>query len=196
MALVKLEKDGYGQLELNQVAFRRSGRIEAQCALESYVVKNEKGEVTDSGYFYDHVAENGMLLAVDNVKRVVRPVTANNIFPIALHYSTEHMYDERAKGLKNFCLKAGEFLPRMGYLGAGDKYTTNTVCFDSTLSYETIKTNLAGDTVYYAVASTTKDFEGYHEIVSSLAEGVKPVALVIAATTMPDGQKAFKFQAL
>ena len=25
--------DGFGQIELNQVAFRRDGRIEAQCAL-------------------------------------------------------------------------------------------------------------------------------------------------------------------
>lgn len=180
MALVKLKKDGYGQLELNQVAFRRSGRIEAQCRIADGI----------------EYIENGMLLAVNNVNRTVNYPEADGVYPIALHYSTEHMYDERANGLKNFKLDKDTFLPRMGYLGAGDKYTTNTVCFDETLSYETIKTNLADDTVYYAVASTTKDFEGYHEIVSSLAEGVKPVALVIAATTMPDGQLAFKFQAL
>ena len=29
MALKRIEIEGYGQLELNQVAFRRSGRIEA-----------------------------------------------------------------------------------------------------------------------------------------------------------------------
>ena len=31
--MAKLEKIGYGQLELNQVAFPSTGRIEAQCAL-------------------------------------------------------------------------------------------------------------------------------------------------------------------
>ena len=177
MALVKLKKDGYGQLELNQVAFRRSGRIEAQCRIADGI----------------EYIENGMLLAVNNVNRTVNYPVANGVYPIALHYSTEHMYDERAKGLKNFKLDKDTFLPRMGYLGAGDKYTTNTVCFDETLSYETIKENLAKGTVYYAAASTTEDYEGYHEITTDSA---KAVALVIAATTMPDGQLAFKFQAL
>ncbi len=177
MALVKLEKDGYGQLELNQVAFRRSGRIEAQCRIADGI----------------EYIENGMLLAVNNVNRTVNYPEADGVYPIALHYSTEHMYDERAKGLKNFKLDKNTFLPRMGYLGAGDKYTTNTVCFDNALSYEAIKTGLAEGTVYYATASTTEEFEGYHEISTDSA---KAVALVIAATTMPDGQLAFKFQAL
>lgn len=33
MALKRFTIDGYGQIELNQCAFRRDGRIEAQCAL-------------------------------------------------------------------------------------------------------------------------------------------------------------------
>ena len=35
MALKRLVIEGFGQLELNNVAFRRDGRIEAQCALDS-----------------------------------------------------------------------------------------------------------------------------------------------------------------
>ena len=31
--MAKMTIDGYGQVELNNVAFRRDGRIEAQCAL-------------------------------------------------------------------------------------------------------------------------------------------------------------------
>ena len=34
MAIKRMVIDGYGQVELNQVAFRRDGRIEAQCALD------------------------------------------------------------------------------------------------------------------------------------------------------------------
>ena len=47
MALTRFVIDGYGQLELNQVAFRRDGRVEAQCALDD----------TD---FASVPAENGM----------------------------------------------------------------------------------------------------------------------------------------
>ena len=91
MSLKRLVIDGYGQLELNNVAFRRDGRIEAQCKLDE----------TD---FKSVPAENGMLLAVDNVKRVVRFPKSDEKMPLALHYSTEHMYDERLPGLKNFKL--------------------------------------------------------------------------------------------
>lgn len=184
----KLEKIGYGQLELNQVAFRRSGRIEAQCALDAHITK-EGEEIVDKGYFVDNVAENGMLLAVDNIKRVVRPAAENEAFPIALNYTTEHMYDNRANALKDFCLKAGEFLPRMGYLGAGDKYTTNTVAYEGFNDDETFLNAIGGEDLLYAHAGA----DGYH-LVNTEATGA--IALAIARTTMPDGQKAVKFQAL
>ena len=116
MALKRLIIDGFGQIELNQVAFRRDGRIEAQCAL---------GED-----FAEVPAENGMLLAVDNIHRIVKFPVAGEKFPIALNYTTEHMYDERTPGLKNFSLKKGSFLPRLGYLAVGDKFTTNCICMD------------------------------------------------------------------
>ena len=90
MALKRLVIDGFGQLELNNVFFRRSGSIEAQCFLDE----------TD---FADVPAENGMLLAVDRVNRLVKfPV--DDSLPIALNYTTEHGYDERTPGLKNFKL--------------------------------------------------------------------------------------------
>ena len=53
----------------------------------------------------------------------------------ALNYTTEHMYDERRPGLKNFSLsaqknaKGQDFYPRVGYLAAGDLWTTNCVDF-------------------------------------------------------------------
>ena len=34
MAIQRYVIDGYGQVELNQVAFRRDGRVEAQCKLD------------------------------------------------------------------------------------------------------------------------------------------------------------------
>ena len=61
MALKRFTIDGYGQIELNQCAFRRDGRIEAQCALyDKEFAKNQAEYV--GGKIY---AENGMILAVD-----------------------------------------------------------------------------------------------------------------------------------
>ena len=175
----KLAKNGYGQLELNQVAFRRDGRIEAQCKIADDIADTTKG---GAGYI-----ENGMLLAVNNMNRTVEYVTGN-VHPIALHYSSEHMYDERANALKDFKLDANSFLPRMGYLSAGDKYTTNTVEFEG---YDNEAAFLAalGKTTLYAHAAE----DGYH-LVNASPDGA--VALAVAATTMPDGQNAVKFVAL
>ena len=170
----KLAKNGYGQLELNQVAFRRDGRIEAQCKIADGIA---------------HI-ENGMLLAVNNMNRTVDFVKTGNVHPVALHYSSEHMYDERANALKDFKLDANSFLPRMGYLSAGDKYTTNTVCYDeSKYASEDLFLAALGTKPMYAHAHT----DGYH-LVNETASGA--IAMAVAATTMPDGQNAVKFVAL
>ena len=176
MALQRYKIDGYGQLELNAVAFRRSGRIEAQCKIADGI----------------EYVENGMLLAVDNVERVVKYAEDNSL-PIALNYTTEHMYDERAKGLKHFRLNAGEHLPRMGYQGAGDKYTTNCLAYDDAEfandeALEEAVKNVKSERLYAKACAI-----GAHQITKN-AEGA--LCLVLAATTMPDGQFAVKFQAL
>ena len=178
----KLEKIGYGQLELNQVAFRRDGRIEAQCKIAESIADTTKG---GAGYI-----ENGMLLAVNNVDRTVGYAASGNTHPVALHYSTEHMYDERANALKDFKLDAGSYLPRLGYLSAGDKYTTNTVAYDSTKwSTEDAFWAVLGTKPLYAHVGT----DGYHLVDETATDAI---AMAVAATTMPDGQRAVKFVAL
>ena len=180
MSLKRLVIDGYGQLELNNVAFRRDGRIEAQCKLDA----------TD---FKSVPAENGMLLAVDNVKRVVRFPKSDEKMPLALHYSAEHMYDERLPGLKNFKLEKGSFLPRMGYLAEGDKFTTNCICYDDSdfSTEELLVTALekVKETPLYAAPSTL----GAWQITKT---DTNARAIVLCKTTMPDGQLAVKLQAL
>ena len=79
MATNRFTIDGYGQVELNNVAFRRDGRIEAQCA-------------PDATDFADGI-ENGMLVAVDDQNRKIKLVVDATL-PIGLVYSTEHIYDE------------------------------------------------------------------------------------------------------
>lgn len=167
MALTKLAKNGYGQLELNFAAFRRNGAIEAQCKMHE-----------DIEYL-----ENGMLLVVDRVNRkVCFPGDAEG--PIALNYSAEHMYDERANALKDFKLDNNTVCPRMGYIGVADKFTTNTVCYDDTADIATYK---------YGKPCKTAGFKGYIELTNTKTDAVVEV---LEITTMPDGQKAVKFGGL
>ena len=182
MALQRFVVDGYGQLELNQVAFRRDGRIEAQCAL--------------GDDFKTEPAENGMLLAVDNVRRIVKKPVAGEVYPIALNYTTEHMYDERTPGLKNFKLSQGEFYPRLGYLAVGDKFTTNCLCYDNSEFTDDAALKAA-----YEAAATTPLYGGVSTMGAIKVTKTKPtngpVLLAVTGTgagSMPDGQFAIKFQ--
>ena len=163
---------GYGQIELNQCAFRRDGRIEAQCKIADGI---------------DYV-ENGMILAIDNTKREVRYPAAGD-YMFGLNYTSEHMYDERlVGGLKYYKTDKDSFLPRLGYLAVGDKFTTNTVVYDAaditTMVYGYVK---AGDNGYIRLSATKPE--------DAIADA--PLLRVIdAKATMPNGAPAVKFQCI
>ena len=162
---------GYGQIELNQCAFRRDGRIEAQCKIAGA----------------DYV-ENGMILAIDNTKHEVRYPAAGD-YMFGLNYTSEHMYDERlVGGLKYYKTDKDSFLPRLGYLAVGDKFTTNTVVYDAdditTMVYGYVK---AGDNGYIRLSATKPQ--------DAIADA--PLLRVIdAKATMPNGAPAVKFQCI
>lgn len=187
MALTRFVIDGYGQLELNNVAFRRDGRVEAQCALDA----------TD---FASAPAENGMLLAVDRVNRVVKFFdSSDDIYPIALNYTTEHMYDERANALKDFKLERGTFLPRLGYLAVGDLFTTNCISYDKGSSTGQFANDAAVETALAAIG--TNPLYGGASANGTIVLGTSapekgPVLKVVEKTTMPDGTLGVKFQVL
>ena len=163
---------GYGQIELNQCAFRRDGRIEAQCKIAGA----------------DYV-ENGMILAIDNTKREVRYPAADD-YMFGLNYTSEHMYDERlVGGLKYYKTDKDSFLPRLGYLAVGDKFTTNTVIYDdaadiTTMVYGYVK---AGDNGYVRLSAT--------EPTDAIA-GAPLLRVIDAKATMPNGAPAVKFQCI
>ena len=194
MAFKRFVIDGFGQLELNQVAFRRDGRVEAQCALDG----------TD---FADVPAENGMLLAVDRVNRTIKFPTSGVIAtcPVALNYTTEHMYDERANALKDFSLERGTFYPRLGFLSAGELFTTNCIGYDdaewtATGSGSAAKTADENFITACRAVGTTPLYGGISDdgaiAVSATKPSAGPVLKVVEATTMPDGQFGIKFQVL
>lgn len=163
---------GYGQIELNQCAFRRDGRIEAQCKIEGA----------------DYV-ENGMILAIDNTKREVRYPAAGD-YMFGLNYTSEHMYDERlVGGLKYYKTDKDSFLPRLGYLAVGDKFTTNTVVYDAaaditTMVYGYVK---AGDNGYIRLSATKPE---------GAIAGAPLLRVIDAKATMPNGAPAVKFQCI
>lgn len=189
MALKRFTIDGYGQLELNQCAFRRDGRIEAQCALDpAKFAKSQAENVAGKVY-----AENGMILAVDNINRIVKLPVEGEDFPLALNYTTEHMYDERRQGLKDFYLPAGTFYPRLGYLSRGDKFTTNCLCYDGD--------EFADDETLIQALEKIKEAKVYavHSELGAIkltktADGAE--MLVVKYYTMPDGQPAVKLQVI
>lgn len=183
MAQKRLVIDGYGQLELNNVAFRRDGRIEAQCELDA----------TD---FASVPAENGMLLAVDKIAGTVRMPDGLEVCPIALNYTAEHMYDERRNALKDFKLDRKDgFYPRLGYLAVGDTFTTNCISYNTDLWTTEDQFIEALDNI-----ATTKLYGGQSEDGSIYVENQTPIngliLLAIQKTTMPDGQLGVKFQVL
>ena len=163
---------GYGQIELNQCAFRRDGRIEAQCKIEGA----------------DYV-ENGMILAIDNTKREVRYPAAGD-YMFGLNYTSEHMYDERlVGGLKYYKTDKDSFFPRLGYLAVGDKFTTNTVVYADTLTltnavYGYVK---AGDNGYIRLSA---------EKPTDAIAGAPLLRVIDAKATMPNGAPAVKFQCI
>lgn len=163
---------GYGQIELNQCAFRRDGRIEAQCKIAGA----------------DYV-ENGMILAIDNTKHEVRYPAAND-YMFGLNYTSEHMYDERlVGGLKYYKTDKDSFLPRLGYLAVGDKFTTNTVVHDAaditTMVYGYVK---AGDNGYIRLSAT--------DPTNDAIAGAPLLRVIDAKATMPNGAPAVKFQCI
>ena len=167
---------GYGQIELNQCAFRRDGRIEAQCKIAGA----------------DYV-ENGMILAIDNTKHEVRYPAAGD-YMFGLNYTSEHMYDERlVGGLKYYKTDKDSFLPRLGYLAVGDKFTTNTVVYDGEADITTM--------VYgYVKAETEDKYKGYIRLSATKPQdaiaGAPLLRVIDAKATMPNGAPAVKFQCI
>ena len=179
MAFTRLAIDGNGQIELNNVAFRRDGRIEAQCKLSV-------------------AAENGMILAVDTTKREVRlPKADGEDCPLAVVYTSEHLYSDREAGLKNFINKEGSY-PRMGYPAIHDIWTTNTIGYDSS---EFTSNDKVVEAIKNAGKKALYGKVGAEGVVTLTA--TKPtsglcfkVATGMGAGSMPDGQVGVKLEVI
>lgn len=179
MAVQRFKIDGYGQIEPNHVIFTVTGRNESQCELDPSI----------------DALENGMLVAVDKVNGLIKLPTENEKLPIALHYSSEEIYNQFTPGLKNFVVTPDGFAPRVGYLATGDIFTTNCICFDTTdfTDEETLVTALKNvkTTALYGGISTVGAIK-----IGKTEPTVGPVLEVVCYTDLPDGQAAVKFRVI
>lgn len=180
--------DGYGQIELNNVAWPRDGRVEAQSTINA----------TD----FEDGLENGMLVSVDGAAREFVAYDAS--LPWAVVYSTEKAYDPTKSGLKNFNNELNGFLPRAGYPSVGDKWTTNCFAADDTttgdLFYAATALDKAGMVAAIDAAIATglyavPDADGAM-VVSATAAQTGPLLKVLKRYTMPDGSPAIQVQVI
>ncbi len=102
----------YATLELNQVAFPKTGMVVSQTPLgEEFTI--------------DAPCENGMWVVADKAAGVIASPASATSKPIGIVYTTEKEYDDYHYGLQTFGRKIAGDYTRVGILGIGDTVTTN-----------------------------------------------------------------------
>ena len=109
----------YASLELNQVAFPKTGMVVSQTPLGEAFTKATP-------------CENGMWVVGDKAAGAINPPTAATSAPIGIVYTTEKEYDDYHMGLQRFGRKVAGDYPRVGLLGVGDTVTTNCLQYNDT----------------------------------------------------------------
>lgn len=108
----------YATVELNKVASRKTGEIEAQCELASTIES----------------LENGAIMFIDAAKdEIVKTYSATCVDAMYLHFSNPRRYEDGRSGMENFIYERNDdyetmgvkYLPRMYKLTAGDLFTTD-----------------------------------------------------------------------
>lgn len=193
--LKRFPLEQFATVELNQVAFPKTGMVVSQIPLGPKFVEGE-------GKY--GVCENGMWVSADKSKGYIdAPAAATDM--IGIVYTTEKEYDMYHYGLKTFGRKVAGDYPRVGILGLGDTITSNCFQYDDTEFKAT-----TGDD---AKTSDEVLFEALEKDLSVAANAlyVVPVvgspiakitktpttgvyAKVVKFYTVPNGEKGIKYQ--
>lgn len=189
MALQIFDCNGFGQLECSQTWFDRAGMSESQCELDETKFASKfpmsPANVAD-GLIY---AEVGQFLMVDKVNKVATIPTKDLSdlgYQMGINYSTEKIYNQFTPGRRNFCMIAGEYLPRIGFIQPGMRICTNTVAYDdekypanpqsqvspSRQMYEQVKEALATDPATPIYAVVTDDSQGRLVVGADIADAI------------------------
>ena len=135
MAIKFFDCKGYGQIEPSQTWFNRAGMVEAQCFLDPAKFASTFPVTPAAAAEGKIVAENGAFLMVDNVAKIATIPNSDMDelgYKMGINYSTERIYNQYTPGRRNFCMIAGEFLPRIGFVEPGRRICTNAVAWDTT----------------------------------------------------------------
>lgn len=107
----------YASLELNQVAFPKTGMVVSQTPLGAAFTRTNP-------------CENGMWVVADKAAGAINAPAAVTDSPIGIVYTTEKEYDREHYGLQRFGRKIAGDYPRVGIFGLGDTVTTNCLQYD------------------------------------------------------------------
>ena len=107
----------YASLELNQVAFPKTGMVVSQTPLGAAFTKAAP-------------CENGIWVVADKAAGAINAPAAATDSPIGIVYTTEKEYDREHYGLQRFGRKIAGDYPRVGILGLGDTVTTNCLQYN------------------------------------------------------------------
>lgn len=171
----------YASLELNQVAFPKTGMVVSQTPLGAAFTKANP-------------CENGMWVVADKAAGAINAPAAATDSPIGIVYTTEKEYDMMHYGLQRFGRKIAGDYPRVGILGLGDTVTTNCLQYDTTnfandAALETALNAIATTPLYVAI----KAGSAVPEIVKTAPQtGI--YAKIVKYYTIPNGGKGVKYQ--
>ena len=190
MAMNRFPCEQYASLELNQVAFPKTGMVVSQTPL------GEKFTTDSSVAGAYGVCENGMWVLADKAAGVIDAPAAATDSPIGIVYTTEKEYDIFHYGLKTFGRKVAGDYPRVGILGLGDTVTTNCVQYDTTY----FANDAALDTALKAIGTTPLyvAIKAGSPVPQILKEANIPesgiLAKIVKYYTVPNGEKGIKYQ--
>lgn len=178
----------YATLELNQVAFPKTGMVVSQTPLSNEFTVNAP-------------CENGMWVVGDKAAGAIKKPSSAASKPIGIVYTAEKEYDDYHYGLQYFGRKIEGDYPRVGLLGIGDTVTTNCLQYDEANSGDDAFANFAaletalnaiGTTPLYVTVPASGD-KAVPQIVKSAPEsGI--YGKIVKYYTVPNGEKGVKYQ--
>ena len=181
----------YASLELNQVAFPKTGMVVSQTPLGAAFTKAAP-------------CENGMWVVADKAAGAINPPAAATDSPIGIVYTTEKEYDREHYGLQRFGRKIAGDYPRVGIFGLGDTVTTNCLQYDDS-EFEAV-TGANAKTAEQVMLDALKALDAAHPLYVKAVAGsavpqltaTKPAsgtyAKVTKFYTIPNGGLGVKYQ--
>ena len=194
MGMNRFPLEKFATVELNQVAFPKTGMVVSQTPLGA--------EFTESA-----PCENGMWVSADKANGVIKSVATVADSPVGIVYTSEKEYDPYHYGLKTFGRKVAGDYPRVGILGLGDTITSNCLQYDDTefqavtvgdnqktseqVLIEALEKDLtvAANTLYVALVANSPVPK-----ITKTKPGSGTYAKITKYYTVPNGEKGVKYQ--